>query len=263
MEKLQQEEKPEVRKRKNRRKGARLRNVEECKEELGSRERILKLGLNAADDMDGGGKNENGFRKVMPRGAIDKTVVKRREGGEVGDWKDLESGDGGSQDGEKGVRREVRRKQEGERKLRIRRKKMGDEKEEKKKTVKMCNRKPDEDVRKGVQLLGGGRTKKWESEDKGKEAKAEIDRNESKDERDPKKLTEGEKEGETGREVDFNKPTMEKKKTSSEDKGWKRGEEKGRIVDLAQPAVEQLLAGKRLPQKATALLPCIHRASKV
>ena len=259
MEKLQQEEKPEARKRKNRRKGARVRNVEECKEEGGSKERILKFGLNAADYMDGGGKNENGFRKVMPRGAVDKTIVKRREGGEVGDRKDLESGDGGSQDGEKGVRR----KQEGETKLRIRRKKMGDEKEEKKKTVKMCNRKPDEAVRKGVQLLGGGRTKKWESEDKEKEAKAEIDRNESKDERDPKKLTEGEKEGETGREVDFNKPTMEKKKTSSEDKGRKRGEEKGRIVDLAQPAVEQLLAGKRLPQKATALLPCIHRASKV
>ena len=139
MEKLQQEEKPEARKRKNRRKGARVRNVEECKEEGGSKERIFKLGFNA-DDMDGGGRNENGFRKVRPRGEIDKTVVKRREGGEVGDWKDLESGDGGSQDGGKGVRSTVRRKQEGERKLRIRRKKMGDERgeeEEKKKTVQL------------------------------------------------------------------------------------------------------------------------------
>ena len=40
-------------------------------------------------------------------------------------------------------------------------------------------------------------------------------------------------------------------------------EEKGRVVELGQPAVVQLLVGKRLPQKVTTLLPSIHRASKV
>ena len=62
-----------------------------------------------------------------------------------------------------------------------------------------------------------------------------------------------EEEGEAGREKSEKRGEKEKKGS----------EEKGRMVELGQPAVEQLLLGKRLPQKVTTLLPSIHRASKV
>ena len=80
-----------------------------------------------------------------------------------------------------------------------------------------------------------------------------MSHNENKAERDIKDIAKEDEEGEAGRE-------KSEKNGEKENKG---GKGKGRMVELGQPAVEQLLVGKRLPKQATTLLPSIHRASSV
>ena len=217
---------------------SRLGRARNNNEEDGSRK--LKAGLQS--DIENGSNKESGSGQMRSRRVIGKAIVNRWEGGG-----DLETGD------EEGSRSRVRRKEASEKKLRRRRGKNG----ENGKTTTRYNVTLDEDVTSDAQLIGGGRmreeAREYYRENESKEDKAEIDQNQSKTDRDSEEIAEQKEEGEVRKE-------RRKKEEEKEKKGV---EEKGRMVELGQPAVEQLLVGKRLPQKVTTLLPSIHRASKV
>ena len=232
-------------KRRSRRGGGIHKNIEEDKEEDGPRQ--VKAGVHADNEELGEeeeeANKEKGSRHRRSRRLIGNAIVNR--------WEDLETGEEG-QDGGEEKRSRVRGKEAGEKKLRRRRKKTGEE-ENKKAAIKRYNEAPDEEVTRDAQLKGGGRITReiQRGEKESKEGKAEIDHDESKAEKDGEETAEEEEEEE-----------VRKEKTEREGERDKK-EEKGRVVELGQPAVEQLLVGKRLPQKVETLLPSIHRASKV